>query len=256
MSLKKQIRDRLVASGYHLLLSVLVTATAALLVYGLWFPGVFRDLAGGTRLLLLIMVVDVVLGPLLTFAVFDRRKGHGHLRRDISIIALIQMAALAYGIYTVHLARPVALVFEHDRFRVISAADVLVDELPDAQETFRQLSWTGPKTIAVRKTLDGEEKRSTLMTAILDGVDTSQRPTFWIPYGEAEKAAALQISKPISALIKQYEASKQEISDALTSMGASPTESRFLPVRARVDAVAVLDNQGAVVGFIFKDGYF
>lgn len=256
MSLKKQIRERLVASGLHLLVSVLFAAAASVLVYGLWYPGAFRDLADGTRLLLLIMTVDVVLGPMLTFAVFDRRKGRSHLQRDISTIALIQMVALMYGIYTVYLARPVALVFEHDRFRVISAVDVLEEELPRANEQFRTLSLTGPRTLAVRKTVSGDEKKEAVMTAVLDGVDTSQRPTFWIHYGEEEKTAALRASRSVSALMEQYPSSQQEIAEALASIGTPMTEARFLPVRARTDAVAILDKHGSVAGFVFKDGYF
>ena len=44
-------------------------------MFGLWFPGIYRTVAGGRDLFLLVTGVDVVLGPLLTFAVFNVRKG-------------------------------------------------------------------------------------------------------------------------------------------------------------------------------------
>jgi hypothetical protein len=257
MSFQQQIKARLQAFGWHLLVSFAAAAAVALLVFGLWFPGAFRELAGGTRLLVLIMVVDVVMGPLLTFAVFDRRKSTRHLRRDIATIGVLQVAALLYGLYTVQLARPVALIFEHDRFRVVAAAEVLKKELPDALPEFRSLPWTGPQTMAVRRPESGEERNATLMTAIFDGIDTSQRPSFWIPYGPTEQTQALQVARPIAELIERYRSDGEGIEKALEAMRLSePSAARFLPVVSRSDAVAVLDTQGHVVGFIMKDGFF
>ena len=40
------------------------------------------------------------------------------------MIALLQLAALGYGLRTVYVARPVHLVFEFNRFSVVHAADV------------------------------------------------------------------------------------------------------------------------------------
>jgi len=60
----------------------------------------------------LVLIVDVCLGPLLTLAVFDPKKKE--LKRDLSIILLIQLSALFYGIYTVSVARPAYIVFAVD----------------------------------------------------------------------------------------------------------------------------------------------
>ena len=60
-----------------------VAALAAILVFLVWYPGPFRELAGGRGLFVLLTSVDVVLGPLLTFAVFDRTKSRRHLRLDL-----------------------------------------------------------------------------------------------------------------------------------------------------------------------------
>lgn len=257
MSLHFQIQERLRAGGIHLLLSLAVAVAVAVLVFGLWFPGAYRELAGGTHLLLLIMAVDVAMGPLLTFAVFDRRKGRTHLRRDLATIAVLQLAALLYGLHTVYIARPVALVFEQDRFRVISAADVVQKELPLALPGLRHLPLNGPQLIAVRKSNPGEERNQALATAVMDGVDTSQRPSFWIPYGPDERRAALQAARPVQVLLEQYPAERRSIRSALGDMGIThETTAWFLPVRARTDAVAVLYRDGMVAGFLMFDGYF
>jgi hypothetical protein len=256
MSMTLRLKERLRAGAWHLLVSVLVALAVTALVFGLWFPGAYRYMAGGTGLLLLIMGVDVVLGPLLTFAVFDRRKGVRHLQRDIATIAAIQLAALAYGFYTVQLARPVALVFEHDRFRIVSAADVVNAELPEALPEFRHLPLDGPRLMAVRKTHQGAERNEALAAAVLDGVDTSQRPRFWTPYGKAERDSAFQVARPMGLLEAQYSGAGSLIQQAVLGMGLTVANARFLPVRARNDAVAVLAPDGNIAGFLPYDGFF
>ena len=46
----------------------------ALLVFAVWYPYPYREISGGRDLFLLVVAVDVVLGPLITFAVFNRAK--------------------------------------------------------------------------------------------------------------------------------------------------------------------------------------
>jgi hypothetical protein len=248
---QRNLRDRLRASGLHFTLSLVIAAFAAALVFWLWYPGAYRNLSGGRELFLLVVVVDVVLGPLLTFAVFDRAKGWPHLRRDLAVIVALQLAALAYGLYTVHLARPVALVFEKDRFRVISAAEVYQAELPQAPEAFRKLPLTGPWTLSLRETQPGDERKDAMLKAIFDGVDTK----FWAPY-EMGRAQAAERARPLGDLLKAYPAHRQTITATLQAQGLSPEQARFLPVRARGDWVALLNPEGTVLDFWPLSGYF
>ena len=123
------LHRRVRAAGVHLLLSGMVAAICAALVFLLWYPGPYRKLSGGGSLFLLVTTVDVIIGPLLTFAVFNPGKGCRYLRRDLAVIACLQFAALGYGLHAVYQVRPVALVFEKDRCRVVSAANVYEPEL-------------------------------------------------------------------------------------------------------------------------------
>src|SRR6218665_96173 len=145
LSVKRQLaswdlRNRLFASGVHLVASLGVALLAAALVFLLWYPGWYRLMSGGQGLFALVVTVDVVLGPLITFLIFDRQnKAWAHLRRDLLVVCVLQLAALVYGLHAVYTARPIALVFEVDRFRVISAKDVHLPELPDAAVAYRRL---------------------------------------------------------------------------------------------------------------------
>lgn len=248
------LRERFRAAGWHLLGSLLVAALAAALVFGLWYPGAFRGLAGGRSLFLLIVTVDVVLGPMLTFAIFDLRKGWPHLRRDLAAIVALQVGALAYGLHTVYVARPVALTFERDRFRVVTASDVLADELPKALPDYRSLPLTGPWTLSTRAAQPGEEKNDALFMA-LKGFDTSQRPGFWQPYDDA-RSDAVAAARPLKALLQRHSDRGADLQAQVHDAGLALDHARFLPVIARGNWVAVLNPQGDIVTFLEADGFF
>ena len=165
------------AAGFHLLLSATVALLAAACVFFLWFPYPYREISGGRSLFTLVVIVDIVLGPLLTWVVFDVRKPRSELVRDLAVIALIQVAALAYGLFSVYEARPVFLVHEVDRFVVISAADVDPVDLPKALPEFQHLPFFGVKLIGVRDSKDGAERLRSPELAIT-GKDRSMRPEY------------------------------------------------------------------------------
>ena len=249
-----ELRPRAYAAGLHLLISAAVAGLAAILVFGVWYPGAFKQMAGGRELFLLVTAVDVVIGPVLTFAVFNRAKGHRHLARDLAVIGLLQLAALVYGLHTVYVARPVAMVFEVERFRLVTANDVHVDELPKALPEFRELSLTGPKVIGARRPDAGAERNDAMFMGAA-GVDVGQRPIFWQPYAQTQ-ARALERSKPVAALLTQYPAAADDTRSGLAEMKADEATARFLPVMARKPYVAVLDRTGALLGYLPLDGFF
>jgi hypothetical protein len=248
------LRSRSRAAGVHLMISAAVAALAAALVFGLWYPDRYRLLSGGQGLFFLVVSVDVVLGPLLTFAVFDTRKGRLCLRRDLAVIAALQMSALAYGLYAVCVVRPVALVFEVDRFRAISAIDVYQPELPQARPEYRRLPMSGPWLLGARSAQVGAERNEALFMG-LRGIDTGQRPIFWQSYAES-RADALERSRPVGKLIEHYPDRNDQLRAILGDLKIAPDEARFLPLMARGDWVVLMNASGEVIGFAPYDGFF
>lgn len=242
------------AAGIHLLISLGVAAVCAVLVFALWYPGPFRWLAGGRDLFLLVMSVDVVIGPLLTFAVFNRAKGARHLRRDLAVIGILQSVALAYGLHTVYIVRPVAMVFEVDRFRLINADAVRLAELSEAPPPYRALPLTGPWLLAARRPQSVQEHNDALFSGAA-GVDVAQRPRFWQDYDIA-KSRALARSRPLSALMEHHGSRLPDLRRRLEEMRADPASARFLPALARGEWVAVLAADGGLLGYLPVDGFF
>lgn len=66
------------------------------------------------RGLRLVAVVDLVLGPFITFLIFDLSKPRREIVFDLAVIIAIQFGALGYGVHTAYSQRPVAIVLIDD----------------------------------------------------------------------------------------------------------------------------------------------
>lgn len=169
---------RLRAVSFHFVLSVLLAATVAYVVFWTWFPANLSDLAGGQKIFWTIVGVDVICGPLLTWLLFKPEKTRLALGVDLTLIAVIQIAALSYGIYSLAHARPLAFVFEVDRFRVVTYADVPLTDLAYLPEWAQPWRLQPPRTLGLRTPTTPEERLNSFNDA-LQGVEISQRPQRW-----------------------------------------------------------------------------
>lgn len=249
-------RARARAAGIHFCISLAVALAAALLVFALWYPYPYREISGGRELFLLVVAVDVVLGPLITFAIFNLAKGWPHLRRDLAVVGLLQLAGLGYGLWTVQLARPVHLVFEFDRFRVVHAVDIPVDLMDQVPPGIDAMPLTGPTPLAVRPFGNEKEKFDATMIA-LRGIPIGARPDLWQPY-EAGRAAILQAAKPVDALKARFPAQAPAIDALLQRGNLNPAGVVYLPVVARKAAAwtVLLDARTAdIIGYLPVDSF-
>jgi hypothetical protein len=224
-------RDRLQASGVHLAISLAIAALAALLVFGVWYPYPYREVSGGRELFLLLVSVDVILGPLITLAVYNRTKPWSELRRDLVMVAVMQLTALGYGLWTVCVARPVHLVFEYDRFRVVHAIDVAPELLAQVPPRIDALPITGPTLLALRPFKDGKEKMDATVAA-LQGVSLASRPDLWQPYAQSV-SEILTVAKPVEELTTRFPTQVAEIGRVLAEAGRKPEGLLYLPLVGR-----------------------
>jgi hypothetical protein len=247
---------RLKACFIHFCASGFLAAIVAAIVFAMWYPNAYRKMSGGTELFLLVVGVDMVIGPLITLVIFDKRKPISELRRDIAIVVVLQLAALTYGLHTVSISRPVALALEEDRFRVVAAIDVYKQELPLARSDFRSLSLTGPRLVWTSVPSDPKEKSDALSLA-LKGFDIGTRPSLWKPWDKTARDEALTNAKPITALRNRYRDRSAELAKAIAETETSSDTLAYIPIITfHGDWVALLDtNNGDVVGFAPFDGF-
>jgi hypothetical protein len=246
---------RVVAAGIHLLVSVCVAAIAAGVVFLIWYPPPFATITGGIALFALLVSVDVVLGPTLTAIVASAAKPLPELRRDLAIIVGLQVAAFAYGIWSIAIARPVYVSFEIDRYRVVTAADIEPAMLKDAPPELRSLPWLGPETIAAIKPSDPSEQLRSVDLG-LSGFDLSLVPKYWRAYA-TQRDAAWAAARPLDSLVRRYPEVSATAADIAARAGADIRSLRFLPVMARrtIWSAVMAQPDARIVGYLPVDGF-
>lgn len=244
------------AALIHLMFSMCIGAVAAALVFGVWYPYPYNIVAGGQELFTILLSVDVVLGPLLTLVIFNKAKPRRELFLDISLVAVIQLGALTYGLWTVYVARPVYVVHEVDRFQVITAADIEKDELEQALPEFRQLPTWGHRLIGVRKARSAEESMASLDLA-LAGKDVAMRPGWWVPIDLSHKAIMSQRGKLLEEVRINHPLMEAEIDHILKKRSLSPDQVRVFPLVARVANWSILIDMNSLssVGYLPVSGF-
>ena len=80
-------------------------------IYYNWYPEPYFSVDGGWQGIRLVAAVDLVLGPFITFLIFDLTKSRKAIIFDLVTIMVVQFGALAYGVYATYSQRPVAIVF-------------------------------------------------------------------------------------------------------------------------------------------------
>lgn len=225
------------ASGLHLLISIGVAVAALAVMLLVWYPWPLFEAAGGNELVMILTAVDVVIGPLLTLAVF--KSGKRGLKFDLVVIAILQVSALAYGGYVVYLARPAYIVFVKDRFEVAAAADISPESLAEARDPrYRRLPVLGPELVAADFPEDPKERQK-LIDMALSGLDLHNFPKLFYPY-ESRAAMVLEKAQTLERFTKSEPASGKVVAEYLAQSGRKPEDYRYLLLRARRAWVAVL----------------
>lgn len=255
MSLQQRFRAAIRALLLHFLCSLAVAVVAAGLVFGLWYPFPYRELSGGRELFLLVVTVDVICGPLLTAVLFNPQKPRAELVRDLGMVALIQFCALGYGLWTVWEARPLFLVQEVDRFKVVNAPALEDSALQTLDDELRPKFFGGPIVVAIRKPRDVAEKNMVMFSALGGGRDYGERPDFYIPYEGEAALQSLQKAVPLTSFLSRYPESHDAAQRIASSYEHSLDKLAYLPVVARQEWIAILDERAAIIGFLKGDGF-
>ena len=245
------------AFAIHLLVSLLVACIAAWMVFFLWFPSPYQGLAGGSHLFWMLVGIDIICGPLLTLILFHSSKSRRELTLDLSLVVIIQLAALIYGLHSIALARPVVIAFEVDRFVAVSLAQLDPTSLAQAPIDMRSMSWTGPRLIGTRRPLNEVEGFRSLELS-LQGIEPSARPDWWQAY-EQSAPDVRQRMKPIADLRAKCTAETRESIDAaVAKTGMTSNTLYYLPLTSQkmVDGwIILLDVQAKIVGYAPVDGF-
>lgn len=243
------------AAAIHLLCSVAIASLAGGLVFGIWYPFPYDQLAGGRELFLLVVVVDLVCGPLLTMVLFSPTKSRSELFLDLGVVTLLQLLGLAYGLSTVLAARPLFLVQEIDRFKVIAAPQIGSSAVESLPMGLKPSWWSGPAIVSIRAPKDERERQSVLLEAVEGGRDYAERPEFYLPYDATAALKSLKRAQPLPVFLQKQPSQQAAALKLANEKNVELSALWYLPVIARQDWVAVLNKQGQIQGFLKGDGF-
>jgi len=233
--------SRVRAAAIHLGICVFVAIMLLALFWFVWYPAPLFRAVGGLDIFLILLGIDVVLGPLLTFVVFKTAKKT--LKFDLAVIALVQAAALTYGVYTLLAARPVYIASLGDGFKLVQANEVEPKELEIAKTS---LPHWGPKWVGTQRSSDPNENERVLLSGAVGG-GYAHFPQHHVPL-ESMRAVTLAKAKPISDLRRSNRKRDTEITAWLSNHSYSDQTAVFQPLRAARERMAViLDARTAAV---------
>lgn len=234
--------SRFSAFGSHLIFSSLIACLSSIIVFIIWYPGFLSYASGVAKIFLLLLAVDVTIGPLITLIIFNRQKKE--LRRDIIIVLLVQIIALLYGLHTVFITRPVYIVFNANRFDLVYANDLTEKNIKKARSPeFKSLPYFGPKVIAALLPNDPKIAAAIVMSAATgNGEDVQDFPEYYTSYQE-QRTNVIKHTRPLSALKFINPKRIKEIDDLYQKYKIANIEAGYIPLKAKLhDLVVILDH--------------
>jgi hypothetical protein len=238
------MKNRFYAFLIHLILSAAIAAVVMVFVFWVWYPAPLHDAVGVTRIFLLLMGVDVAIGPIITLIIYKPCKPS--LKFDLAVVALLQLCALSYGVNTVFTGRPAFIVFAKDRFEIARSSDLDANSLAKAIERHNQAAiagWSRPKWVAAVESPDPKRNEEILFSSLQGGADWALLPELFVPLTQV-KDQILSRAKSLQELRTMH--SKDDSLKLLANWHNS--EVKWLPMRGTArDMVVLVDPVSAAV---------
>lgn len=228
----------------HLAISVIIALLVVGLVFFVWYPSPLATAVGVTHIFLMMLAIDVIVGPLLGLLVY--KEGKKTLKMDLSIIIVLQILALGYGVYSIEQGRPVWIAYNVDRFELVRKNEIIDAHIDKALPQYQKISWFKPQYAAVEFAKDANVRNDDLFAEALGGISIAQRPERYVDFFQA-KPQLQQRTKSLKEL-NQYNDVKQV--DRILSK--YPQATGFVSLKANAVDMTVLINKdkGEVVKIV------
>ena len=245
---------RLKAFALHLLSSAtILTLILAALYFG-WYrwPGWY--LTDVTRVVLVMVCVDVVLGPTLTLIIANQKKSRRELTRDIGIIVAVQLCALTYGSVSLWSGRPLYYAFSENVLQLVQAYDIDAQEAKLGREQNPALAphwYSLPRWIWAPLPQDPDERKKIYEGAISGGDDVIAMPRYFKRWEEGLPALRNQL-KTVDAVGYFSKNERKKLKDKINATGIANDQADTMPLTGRGHPVlAVIDPASLKITALF-----
>lgn len=234
--MSRSLKTALQAFTVNFLCSAVLISVSLGLVLIWFFPYPFIAVDDISTALLMIIGVNLCIGPLLTLILY--KPGKKGLLFDLSIVAILQIAALAYGLYAVYDSRPAYLVFYGDSFYLTDHKQVDQSALQDSGLAIG--AWDRPKIVASVLPGDAQQRMLLALESMASGQPLSMNAAYFVSTDTLEPTEWLLLAlnpKPFKNIPKKYR--------------DNPRYAFFHVVSAKNGLIAVFDTEKRAITHIF-----
>jgi len=245
---------RLKLFSLHLLSSAAVLTLILGSLYFGWYrwPGWY--LTDVTQVVVVMVCVDVVLGPTLTLIIANQKKSRRELTRDIGIIVAVQLCALSYGSVSLWSGRPLYYAFSENVLQLVQAYDIDAQEAKLGREQNPALAphwYSLPRWIWAPLPQDPDERKKIFEAAISGGDDVISMPRYFKRWEEGLPALRNQL-KTVDTIGYFSKNERKKLKDKMNAAGLANDQADTMPLTGRGHPVlAVIDPASLKITALF-----
>ena len=207
----------------NLYISQSIIVLFLIFAYFTWFPHSFFKLGGFNETALMLIVVDLILGPLLVFIIYKENKKY--LKFDINVLLAIQLVAFVYGAYALYLKHPAYAVFIDNKFTLTNVSKIYPQQ--PWSDQLKTTFFSSPKHVIANLPKNPKERQGLIFDIVLSGEpDIHERPEFYHPLN---MEAVFTKSIPLKQLLINPK-SKQIVAEFIKSLGGQATDYAYFPL--------------------------
>jgi hypothetical protein len=226
---------RLKLFSLHLLSSATVLSLILGSLYFGWYrwPGWY--LTDVTRVILVMVCVDVVLGPTLTLIIANQKKSTRELTRDIGIIVVVQLCALSYGSVSLWNGRPLYYAFSESVLQLVQAYDIDAIEAQLGRDQNPGLAphwYSLPRWIWAPLPQDPDEREKIFTAAISGGDDVISMPRYFKRWEEGIPSLQSQLKK-VDDVAYFAKSEKKRLKEKMKTAGMADDQPDAMPLTGR-----------------------
>jgi hypothetical protein len=241
------------------LIHLVSSATVLTLILGGLYLGWYRwpgwYLTEVAKVVLVMIAVDVVLGPALTFVVANNNKPRRELVRDLGIIVGVQLCALTYGSLSLWNGRPLYYAFSESVLQEVQAYDIDSEEARVGREQNPTLAphwYSLPRWIWAPLPQDADTQQKIIASAINGGDDVISMPKYYRHWEDGLSELRAHLKKP-DEVAYFAKSEKAKLKEKMKAAGFADDLPNTMPLTGRAyPLLAVFDPKTLTIMALFR----